>query len=479
MGKNYDYDTIIIGAGISGLVCGCYLAKAGLKTLIVEKNSNVGGYCTSFKRNGFFFDACVYSLSSLREGGSINRIFRDFDLEDDVKIINNDIPDIILTPKHKLYLNRNVNKTILEFQRAFPQEKTEIRTFFEYIVSSPVINLTKVKNITFEKMLDAYFKNKELITALSIILLGYTGLPPSKLSALVACLVYKEFVFDGGYYPESGMQSFSNALANKFQNLGGTLLSSTKVERITIKDGKVSGIKTNSNDLYCTKCVVGACDYREIFFELIGKDNVPQKQIEILDKMEPSLSAFLVYLCLNKNFKNNSDLKSHVWIIENNYDEIEKIYDNLNNDIYDYVALSSATQKSSNNTTNNKKDSLFLYTNMPFKTSTSWSDEKKNEISGGLIKMAGRLIENIGESIDSKIVATPNTLYKWTSNYKGACYGLADTVSQFSSPDFSENTFLDNLFLVGHWSNKSSGITSVANNAYWTSSRIIKNINKI
>ena len=27
------YDVIIIGAGISGLVCGCYLAKAGLKVL--------------------------------------------------------------------------------------------------------------------------------------------------------------------------------------------------------------------------------------------------------------------------------------------------------------------------------------------------------------------------------------------------------------------------------------------------------------
>lgn len=33
MGKNL-YDAIIIGAGIGGLVCGCYLAKAGIKVLI-------------------------------------------------------------------------------------------------------------------------------------------------------------------------------------------------------------------------------------------------------------------------------------------------------------------------------------------------------------------------------------------------------------------------------------------------------------
>ena len=31
------YDAVIIGAGHNGLVCGTYLAKAGLKTLVVER----------------------------------------------------------------------------------------------------------------------------------------------------------------------------------------------------------------------------------------------------------------------------------------------------------------------------------------------------------------------------------------------------------------------------------------------------------
>ena len=30
------YDAVIIGAGIGGLVCGCYLAKAGMKMLITS-----------------------------------------------------------------------------------------------------------------------------------------------------------------------------------------------------------------------------------------------------------------------------------------------------------------------------------------------------------------------------------------------------------------------------------------------------------
>ncbi len=38
-----QYDAIIIGGGHNGLVCGAYLAKAGLKTLVLERRHVVGG----------------------------------------------------------------------------------------------------------------------------------------------------------------------------------------------------------------------------------------------------------------------------------------------------------------------------------------------------------------------------------------------------------------------------------------------------
>ena len=65
-----NYDVVIIGAGIGGLVCGCYLSRSGLKTLIVEKNVLVGGYCTSFEKSGFVFDSCAGGIEcSLRFDG--------------------------------------------------------------------------------------------------------------------------------------------------------------------------------------------------------------------------------------------------------------------------------------------------------------------------------------------------------------------------------------------------------------------------
>ncbi|BCP52167.1 oxidoreductase [Kaistia sp. 32K] len=41
------YDVVIVGAGHNGLVCGAYLAKAGLKVCVLERRGQVGGACVT------------------------------------------------------------------------------------------------------------------------------------------------------------------------------------------------------------------------------------------------------------------------------------------------------------------------------------------------------------------------------------------------------------------------------------------------
>ncbi|MCB1032343.1 MAG: NAD(P)-binding protein, partial [Acidobacteria bacterium] len=54
------YDAIILGAGIGGLVCANLLAEAGFHVLLLEQHYMVGGYCSTFRRAGYTFDAATH-----------------------------------------------------------------------------------------------------------------------------------------------------------------------------------------------------------------------------------------------------------------------------------------------------------------------------------------------------------------------------------------------------------------------------------
>src|SRR2546427_7612893 len=65
--KDRTYDAIVIGAGHNGLVNGAYLARSGLRTLILERRNVVGGAAiTEELRPGFWFTSFSYALSLLR-----------------------------------------------------------------------------------------------------------------------------------------------------------------------------------------------------------------------------------------------------------------------------------------------------------------------------------------------------------------------------------------------------------------------------
>ena len=62
-----SYDAIVVGAGHNGLVAGAYLAKAGLRTVILERRGIVGGACvTEEVLPGFRVSSLSYTCGLFR-----------------------------------------------------------------------------------------------------------------------------------------------------------------------------------------------------------------------------------------------------------------------------------------------------------------------------------------------------------------------------------------------------------------------------
>lgn len=442
------YDIAIIGAGIGGLICGCYLAKAGLKVLIVEKNAKPGGYCTSFKRKGFIFDACAHSFGSCREGGNIKTMLDELGITDRFNIKRYEPSDIIITPDHKISYYSSLNKTIQEFQKAFPKEAKNINTFFNDVVSYSNVSLLSLRNKTFNKLLDEYFSNNKLKAILSLPLLGNAGLPASLISALLSFLLYREFMIDGGYYPEGGVQVLSDNLAMRFKEFGGNLLLSHLVKEIKIRNDTVKGIVVKKEGFIPARYVVSACDANQTFLEFLKKGRDDDKFEGKLNEMKPSLSMFILYLGVDNNFETIFFEGSNIWYLPH-YD-VESMYlsamNRTINNFEEYMVRISPGKRS-----------IIVFVNANFANKNFW-DNYKEKISNILIKKVENIFPNLSKHIVYKGISTPHTLYKWTLNSRGAAYGWAAVPSQIMVSGFSQTESSQNLYLTGHWTTLAHGI---------------------
>jgi phytoene dehydrogenase-like protein len=81
-----NFDVIIVGGGIAGLTAAAYLSKAGLSTLLCEKEPILGGLVNTFERDGFVFDGGVRAIES---SGVLLPLLRNLGLE--LELVKNHI----------------------------------------------------------------------------------------------------------------------------------------------------------------------------------------------------------------------------------------------------------------------------------------------------------------------------------------------------------------------------------------------------
>lgn len=471
------YDAIIIGSGIGGLTCGCYLAKNGLKVLIVEKHWQAGGYCTSFERKGYKFDAAVHSLRGLKETNQLGIIFKDLNLKSMIPITRINPSDIIIHKKKILHINTDAKETIENFKSVFPMQKKEIKNFFFFLLTTEFVKLYQlVYKKTFTEVLDTFFIDQEIKSYFNI-LLGNLGLDAKYISALSALVFFNELFTDGGYYPINGLQSFPNALLQKFRNYGGDIIFKREVKRIIIKNTTVRGIILDNGDLINSNIVISNGDARDTYFNLIGEAYIDKGFQRRLKDLIVTPSAFIVYVGIKESIKHQNNCCT-LWYFPshqstNCYAEGYKEKVNLLGK-YIICGLSSVNIKSNEE---HKKSAFSLTSVAPWISLNFWDKNKEMFAT----KIADNAMKVLGISgnykIEVKEIATPNTLRKYTNNYKGSLYGWASLPGQINKWIMPQKSSMKGLYLCGHWATRGwgqGGITMVANSGRTTAEMILK-----
>lgn len=309
------YDVIVVGGGHNGLVNACYLAKAGLRTLVLEKRSVVGGAAiTEELVPGFKFTTFSYALSLIRPD-----IVQDLDLATHgMKVLP--LPHTFQVGRNGEYLVlgadtyenfHEIARHSIEDAEAYldfnhmterlchamkplmdmippnntsdhPDDLADMARLDEYL-SGLDEDLKELLDVIWRgsvsEILDRYFENellKSLLASSSII--GSKVGPRSPGSALV-WLYHIIGEYDGVFgewgFHKGGNGGFSAVLSKAAQSLGVDIRTAAEVDEVIVEEGSAVGVRLVDGEEITGSTVVSALDPRRTFMQLVDPALLP------------------------------------------------------------------------------------------------------------------------------------------------------------------------------------------------------------
>jgi len=128
------FDVVVIGAGHNGLTCAGYLAKAGLRVLVLESRNIVGGACTTEEllrdeAPGFKFNVCASDHMFIH----LTPVLRDLRLtEFGLEYIN--IDPIFFLPfpdKKHIFIHKSIDATVRSIEAVSKQDARAYANFVQ------------------------------------------------------------------------------------------------------------------------------------------------------------------------------------------------------------------------------------------------------------------------------------------------------------------------------------------------------------
>ncbi len=453
----------VIGSGFSSLAAASYLAKAGHKVTLFEKNKTFGGRARQLKKDGFIFDMgpTWYWMPDVFE-----RFFEDFNKkpEDYYELIK-------LGPAYSVYFGKNEAITIADslekIKETFEEHEkggaAKLQKFIDAALDnyniaikdlvyrpgiSPLELVTpktalKVGQFfsTIARDVRASFKNPHLVAILEFPVL-FLGAKPSNTPAFYSFMNYADFGL-GTFHPKNGMYSVVQGMVDLAVELGVDMKSDQNVEAIIVEQGQAKGVKVNGS-VKAFDMVLSGADYHHT--ETLLPMQYRQYSERYWSKRTFAPSSLLFYVGFDKKIE---QVEHHTLFFDVPFAKhAESIYDDPSwpEEPLFYASFPSKTDQSA--APSGKEAGIFL---IPLAVGLEDTPELREAY---FQKIMTRFEDLTGQSVKKSIIFKEsfclNDFINDYNSYKGNAYGLANTLMQtaFLRPKLKSKK-VDGLFFTG------------------------------
>jgi len=344
-----DYDVIVIGGGIAGLAVGGLMSKDGRKTIVLEQNERIGGFCSTFEHKGYRFDV---GTSIIEMEHVIDQFFKRMGTS-----LSKEVDLIPIDPVYTYLLNDGTevrypvpNKAVVEeFKKLSPEDARgwikyaeDMEDFFSGVIPayfySPMLTfgdmfgmfikqpkLLKYRSLfstSYQMVMDNYFKHPVIREILSF--QGtFMGMPPALVPGVFSILPWNEH--NDFYYSKGGLIAIPEAILRVSKKAGMEFRTEALVKKVIVKNKRACGVILSDGTEITAKVVVSDISAKALYTDLIGLEHLGPIARRGVKSLKNSPSALMFFLGLDAA----PPLKSHHTILTATPEEFDLFFDQM------------------------------------------------------------------------------------------------------------------------------------------------------
>ncbi|MFO7736726.1 MAG: FAD-dependent oxidoreductase [bacterium] len=465
-----EVDAVVVGSGLGGLASALELSRHGFSVCVLEKHSQIGGYAHSFRRKNYRFDASLHHIGALGKGTPVHDVLdclgvlSKLEIAPKKTVFSAEFPDFSISVPNKDGALEN------ELIKMFPEEKkgiTKLLSFLKKLKThimgpwiDPDFNVSEEKLInrryvdkTFSELVSEFISDKKL-KAVFAQFWTLIGLPPELATANFSTCVFNSHFLEGSYDIKGGGAAFSETMAERISELGGICFVNAEVSDISVSSGNVRGVELRDGKRIESKLVISNADPYHTFFELLPESATKNIFKFRLKKMKPSVSFYSLYAGLDC-FPSEIGIPDNTFFYNHGFSPVKAYERSMKNELHH---TDWAVTNYENSGMASAPENCGVVSFVEVTPGDGWFDisekeysDRKKETKTRLLEKYDRKFPGLKKHIEVMEFATPRTMNRYTGNYKGSIYGLAQTVEQSNSKRLRNVTPVKNLYLTGAW----------------------------
>ncbi len=260
------YDTIIIGAGMSGLAAGIRLAYFDQRVCILERHTTIGGLNSFYRLRGRDYDVGLHALTNITPKGTkkgpLARLLRQLRMSWDDFQISPQLGSQIAFPGVRLGFSNDLDLLRAEIGREFPRQVDSFTRLVEQVIEYDDLDPSHAEMSAREHLTDL-FSEPLLVEMLLCPLMFYGSAREHDMDWGQFSIMFRSIFMEGLGRPHAGVRLILKLLVRKYRALGGELKLKSGVERIAVEDGRVVGVVLKGGQQLAARHVLSSAGWCE------------------------------------------------------------------------------------------------------------------------------------------------------------------------------------------------------------------------